>query len=504
MIILVAIFLVLIGYFVYHRLVGPLNYWKSRGIPFASGALPIFGNTLSVYRLKESLTTFSARIYNENVGKSMVGFFNMGDPVLMVRDPDLVKIVLQTNFKAFQNNAQILDLKADPLLGRDTFFLRGTQWRDAKPIFGSTLSVKKVKLMTPNIESACQLLKDYLSVKMGDKESLELDSKLLFSRYTNAVSTRNVFSIEANSFKEDYSGTYLEVMKKNMDPSLVKSFLMNILLFLPFLNKYINTSFVTPAMDAYFRKIVKDLEETRKHEENGAARNDVFQMMLDLHRAGKISYEEALGHAFSFSLESFETSSLILSFVAYELGKHEEIQEKLRHEVENVLKKHEGRLTYESIQEMTYMDDVINETLRLFPGVGNILRLTTEKCRLEGFDGLSVDLEPDTAILIPVLGLHRDPEIWQNPEKFDPTRFSTENNDLRHKFSFLPFGEGPRICPGIKLGCVQIKAALAVILPDYCIQVSPKMIEPVRINPQYFLTSALGGFWMKLRPLRKR
>ncbi|XP_043282771.1 probable cytochrome P450 6a13 [Venturia canescens] len=498
--IIITICILLFGYLVYNRLLGPLDYWKSRGIAYASGAIPIFGNTLSVYRLKDNLSTLSARIYEESVGKSVIGFFDMSSPVLMVRDPDLVKVVLQSNFKAFQHNAQILDLEKDPLIGRDPFFLRDKEWRHARPIFASTLSINRIKLMSLDIESACRLMKDYLSSELGDRESLEMDSKLLFSRYTHEVAGRTVFGIEANSFKKNDSAILLNEMKKMLDPSPVKGALMNITLLLPVLNKIIKTSFVPPEVDAEFRKLVQSLEESRKKDGHRMG-NDVFGAMLDLHRDNKISREEALAHAFSFFVESFETSSLTLSFVCYELGKNEEIQDNLRQEVRHVLKTHEGRLTYEAIQEMSYMNKVINETLRLYPSVGNFVRLTAEKCHLESADGSRLDLEANSSILIPVLGLHRDPQIWQDPLVFDPERFSKENIDARHKFAYLPFGEGPRACPGSKLGILQVKAAIATILSSYRIQVSPKMIDPPRINPQYFLVSALGGFWMKLRPL---
>lgn len=72
-------------------------------------------------------------------------------------------------------------------------------------------------------------------------------------------------------------------------------------------------------------------------------------------------------------------------------------------------------------------------------------RICTEEIQLETTD---IRIPKGTSVMIPVYGLHRDPDIYPDPDKFDPERFSEENIKTRHPYAYLPFGEGPRICIG--------------------------------------------------------
>lgn len=85
------------------------------------------------------------------------------------------------------------------------------------------------------------------------------------------------------------------------------------------------------------------------------------------------------------------------------------------------------------------------ESLRKYPPVPAFRRVCTKKYKVPGTE---IVLEEDSTVLIPVYGIHHDPQYYPNPDKFDPERFSDENKKKRHPFAFLPFGEGPRMCIG--------------------------------------------------------
>jgi cytochrome P450 family 6 len=83
--------------------------------------------------------------------------------------------------------------------------------------------------------------------------------------------------------------------------------------------------------------------------------------------------------------------------------------------------------------------------LRKYPPVPELNRICTKDYKVPGSN---IVIKKDTKVWIPVLGLHRDPEFYPDPEKFDPERFSDDNKNQHRPYTFIPFGEGPRVCIG--------------------------------------------------------
>lgn len=106
-----------------------------------------------------------------------------------------------------------------------------------------------------------------------------------------------------------------------------------------------------------------------------------------------------------------------------------------------------------------------------------------------------------TLICIPNFAIQRDPEFFPEPDKFDPQRFTPENVKARHSCSFLPFGEGPRNCIGLRFGMLQAKICIAMILRNFEISISNKTQVPLVFRPKSTFLSPTGGMWIKLKPV---
>jgi cytochrome P450 family 6 len=125
-------------------------------------------------------------------------------------------------------------------------------------------------------------------------------------------------------------------------------------------------------------------------------------------------------------------------FALHFLAHYQDIQEKARKHVSEVLEKYNNEWCYDAVMEMTYIDQIIEESMRIYPPVSVLVRVADVDYQLPN----GSKIFKGTKVIIPNLGFQRDPDIFPDPMKFDPNRFSPEMKQTRHSFSSLPFGEG--------------------------------------------------------------
>jgi cytochrome P450 family 6 len=269
----------------------------------------------------------------------------------------------------------------------------------------------------------------------------------------------------------------------------------------PQLAKLLHLSLTRKEQSNFITNMVQDTIEYR--EKNNYTRNDFMQLLINLknnksqdfegHDGKPLSLDEVASQALVFFVAGFETSSTLMTFALYELARHEDIQEKLRREINSVLEQHNGQMTYDFIQDMKYLSQVIDETLRMHPPATQTNRKCLEDYKIPGQD---VIIEKGTTVIIPIMGIHYDKEYYPEPEKFDPERFTDENKRLRHNFAHIPFGEGPRNCIGMRFGLLQSKMGLVSLLKNYNFTVNKKTIEPLQYKPNHFVLAAQGDIWL--------
>lgn len=107
-------------------------------------------------------------------------------------------------------------------------------------------------------------------------------------------------------------------------------------------------------------------------------------------------------------------------------------------------------------------------------------------------------VEKGIQVVIPVLGLHRDPKYFPDPEKFDPERFKDEAKRHRPNYVYLPFGEGQRVCIGRTFGLMQTKVGLISLLSRYKFQICERTSDSLKIDPKKFITTPIEGVWLKV------
>lgn len=154
-----------------------------------------------------------------------------------------------------------------------------------------------------------------------------------------------------------------------------------------------------------------------------------------------LSIFEIKSQILHFFLGGFGLSSSAMTFALFELAKNQEIQLKLRTEIDMILTKYSSSWSYTAFSEMKYLDQIIDETLRMYPSYPFLTRSPSENWKIPGHD---VSIEKNTLIIFSIYSLHNDPRYYPNPELFDPERFSQEAVANRAPNTYMPFSMGPR------------------------------------------------------------
>lgn len=115
--------------------------------------------------------------------------------------------------------------------------------------------------------------------------------------------------------------------------------------------------------------------------------------------------------------------------------------------------------------------------------------------------GTKIVIPKGTKIIIPVFGIHHDADIYPDPDKFDPDRFSDEQINLRHPCAFIPFGEGPRICIGFRFAMLNIRTTLAMLLSNYKFSTCSRTQEKIKIITKSSLLTSEEGIYLKVEKL---
>lgn len=132
-----------------------------------------------------------------------------------------------------------------------------------------------------------------------------------------------------------------------------------------------------------------------------------------------------------------------MALCLFELCRNPHILNKVQTDIDGVLEAHDGEISYESLNDMKYLECCIDETLRMYPILGMYFRTATRDYQIPE---TNVVIEKGTAVYIPIMGIQRDARIFENPLEFSPDRFidSSTGNGLSKGLFYMPFGDGPR------------------------------------------------------------
>ncbi|GFS14489.1 cytochrome P450 3A41-like [Elysia marginata] len=197
-----------------------------------------------------------------------------------------------------------------------------------------------------------------------------------------------------------------------------------------------------------------------------------------------LTHEEVMAQLLTILFAGFDMTTSALQFCLYHLAVHPEIQNKVYKEIQELV--HSEEPTHEEITKLVYMDQVINESMRLLPAVGIIGR-TARETRSYG----DITIPAGSSVYMSINRIHKDPKNFPDPEKFDPNRFSDEEKAKRDPLAFAPFGWGPRSCIGSRLVAQELKIALVYILRKVSFEVNEKTVPKKGEELEIFFSTQL-------------
>nr|XP_046490458.1 probable cytochrome P450 6a13 [Neodiprion pinetum]XP_046490459.1 probable cytochrome P450 6a13 [Neodiprion pinetum]XP_046490460.1 probable cytochrome P450 6a13 [Neodiprion pinetum] len=465
------------------------SYWTGKNVE-GPKPLPIYGNFLDVALMKTSLAEKLRDFYQLWKHKPFIGLFHGTVPVVMISDLTLLKHVFVKDFTTFTDRGLLVNEDVDPL-SNNLFSTGGHRWRRLRSKLSPVFTSGKLKQMYHLLSECADHFEKYVIDLAAKGDPIEC--KEITAKFTTDVIGSCAFGLNMNALASENS-EFRKMGKKVFDPSVRDSVVRTMRDSLPVLFKFLKIRVFSREMTKFF---VNSTAETIAYRiKHNIVRPDFIHLLMELRKDSdptdfEWTDELVAAQVFIFFLAGFETSATTISFALYELAQNESIQEKLRDEIQNALKTHNGSLPFEVIKELKYLDKVFQETLRKHPPLSFLSRRSVKDYTIPD---TTVHIPSGTKIFIPILGLHHDPQYYPDPEVFDPERFAAEAVQKRPQMAYLPFGEGPRICIGARFAVYQTKMGIIQILKNFKVSLCSKTKVPYDIDPTTFVLSARDGF----------
>ena len=223
--------------------------------------------------------------------------------------------------------------------------------------------------------------------------------------------------------------------------------------------------------------LVHAMIEERKIKKDNTHLLDAMIHATDSEDQTQMTKEQLRDEVVNMLIAGHETTANALTWTWNQLLKHPEVYAKVKEEINSVLTSDVPSFT--DLGKLTYSKAVLEESMRLFPPFWRISRKNTEATTIKGHH-----IPAGTNIIASIYTIHRKAEHWPDPLVFRPERFLTERKD-HHRFSYIPFGGGPRVCIGSQFAILEALTILAISIKNYAFEADFKK------DPGFFMSLTL-------------
>jgi cytochrome P450 len=398
--------------------------------------------------------------YNQEFGDTFRFYLGGIKEAIVTIDPAVIQHVLKTNAENYKKS-DIQVKRMGHFLGKGLLTTHGEAWRTQRRLIQKGFDRKQLEALSSIMQDS---LTDSLRQFDSQIHNGPVDIYPHLMKMTFAMVARSLFGARLKD--ED-----IDLISHTI--STVQEFIVR-----QTLQPYLNPWFAATGelrkheeMRANADKVLLEYIRMRRNEEPG---QDLLQTLMDARYADGEGMPDSLilSESMQLLVAGHETSSNALSWLLYLLSTHPDVLDRVRNEFDEIL--NGEPLNFTAVPKFVFTTQVINEGLRLYPPFWMIDREAVADDRV----GDTV-IPAGSTVIVYVYGAHHAPRYWENPETFDPERFSKANVALQPPFTHLPFGGGPRGCIGGNYAMLQILMILGTLLGKYDLELPPgQTIEP--------------------------
>jgi cytochrome P450 len=396
--------------------------------------------------------------------------------IYVTANPEHIQEIMVTNKKDYAKSDDYKILQYS--LGNGLLTSEGDFWkkqrRIAQPAFHRGSMKKLLDIMITSTQQTVEAWKDKSQIQLTDEMNfltLDIVTKCLFG---TKLKTDYAKIQEAITVENEYLAE--RIMKPFKPPFWVPT----------------SKNRAYRKARTYSSGLILDIIKERQS--NPSEHHDLLSMLMsaeDEDTGEKMSNQQLKDESITIFVAGHETTANALSWTFYLLSQHPEKLQKLQDEIDCVLQG--STPDFQSLKELKYTQMVLEESMRLYPPAWTIVRKVAHDTNMNGYE-----FKKDTRLILDVFMLHRHPDYWEDPTAFEPERFEPEQKKQRHKYAYIPFGAGQRMCIGNNFAMMEMKIVLVLLLQNFQLALTKDAPEVV---PEPLITlRPKNGILMDLRP----
>jgi cytochrome P450 len=394
----------------------------------------------------------------------------VGDkPIYVVSEPALVHEILVERATEF-HKADLAKEAVGPFAGNGLFTNEGEFWRRQRKLAQPAFHHARIEAYGATMVQQAQEMLN----KWQDGDTRDIAEEM--TKLTLGVVNKTLFNMDVRA-QADRIGALMKVLLQGANDRING--------YDPLWSRLLGTDQrEANAIQELFQIVEGIIAEHRRH---GTDTGDLLSMLLAARddEGQPMSEQQLRDEVITLFIAGHETTANALAWSFYLLSQHPAVAERL---VTELAPFNGTSLAVRDLTQLSYSEWVVKEAMRLYPPAGGVTRQPIRDIELAGYP-----IAQGSTITVATYVMHHDPKFFPDPEHFDPTRFSPENEAKVPRYAYLPFGAGPRICIGNSFAMMEARLILITVLQHFHLTLAPD--QNVRAE-QLFTLRPKGGLKM--------